>query len=98
MSRIQVIAKNVNSPAPLHLPLRPPTTALCDKAVHRAHHFPVGAKNWLIGGGGDMVNGLDGKDRGVGWLQWGIKGTDIFRSDSEMLYMFLHHVIVPTIQ
>jgi hypothetical protein len=34
----------------------------------------------------------------VGWLQWGIKRTDIFRGDKEMLNMFLHHLIVPTVE
>ena len=43
MNRIQVIAKNTDkeqysSSAP------PAATAPCEKAVHRASHFPVGAK------------------------------------------------------
>ena len=33
----------------------------------------------------------------MGWLQWGIKGTDIFR-DSVIMNMFSHHVIVPTVE
>ena len=29
-------------------------------------------KIWLIGGGGDKVNGLNGGEIGVAWRQWGI--------------------------
>ena len=42
MNRIQVIAKNVNQEQ------YSSPTAPCEKAVHRASHFPVGAKNILL--------------------------------------------------
>ena len=42
--------------------------SMCDRDSTLAEKVKI----WLIGGGGDMVNGLDGREMGVGWRQRGI--------------------------
>ena len=51
---IQMPSKNVNFPSSAPSPPAAPPP-LCEKAVHRASHFPVGAKNMGLGKNGSLT-------------------------------------------